>query len=113
MNFDFITLKDSQAVGKLSKVTVLLAKVTIPIPAGQLVTAYFSTELQNVKGVYTQTQYWVAFCVILLFSVVLLTLFDYISDILQGKMIHQTLVQTVLRALSRDTKDPKIRWEEA
>ncbi|KAL3467926.1 ADP-ribosylation factor [Aspergillus heterothallicus] len=113
LNFNLITLKDSQAVGKLSKVTVLLAKVTILFLPVNLMTAYFSTELQNVKGVYTQAQYWVAFCVILLLSILLLALFDYVSDILQGKTIHQTLLRTLLRTFSRDSNDTKFRGEEA
>ncbi|PIG83512.1 ankyrin repeat-containing protein [Aspergillus arachidicola] len=51
LNFNLIALKDSQAVEKLTRITILLAKVTILFLPVSLMTAYFSTELKNVKGV--------------------------------------------------------------
>jgi hypothetical protein len=97
-NFNLIALKDSQAVEKLTRITVLLAKVTILFLPVSLMTGYFSTELANVKGVYTVSQYWVAFGVITFLSIVLLSLFGYLSDTVEGKTIYQSLSRTFVRS---------------
>ena len=64
-NFNLIALKDSKAVEKLTRITILLAKVTILFLPVSLMTGYFSTELAQVKGVYTVNEYWVSFGVIM------------------------------------------------
>ncbi|KAE8375228.1 ADP-ribosylation factor [Aspergillus bertholletiae] len=98
LNFNLIALKDSQAVEKLTRITILLAKVTILFLPVSLMTGYFSTELQNVKGVYTINQYWVSFGVIMFLSIVLLTLFGYLSDTVEGKTIYQSLSRSFVRS---------------
>ncbi|KAE8134501.1 ADP-ribosylation factor [Aspergillus pseudotamarii] len=98
LNFNLIALKDSQAVEKLTRITILLAKVTILFLPVSLMTGYFSTELQNVKGVYTVNQYWVSFGVIMFLSIVLLTLFGYLSDTVEGRTIYQSLSRTFVRS---------------
>jgi len=60
-------------------------------------TAYFSTELEGVKGGYTKTQYWVAFGVILFLSVIVLTVFGLASDTVEGKTIYRSLIKTFFR----------------
>ncbi|KAJ5975821.1 hypothetical protein N7481_009528 [Penicillium waksmanii] len=45
-----LTFLDSQAVEKLTRITILLAKATIMFLPVSLMTAYFSTELKGVKG---------------------------------------------------------------
>ncbi|GAB1196414.1 hypothetical protein APSETT444_005684 [Aspergillus pseudonomiae] len=98
LNFNLIALKDSQAVEKLTRITILLAKVTILFLPVSLMTGYFSTELKNVKGVYTINQYWVSFGVITFLSIVLLTLFGYLSDTVEGKTIYQSLSRSFVRS---------------
>ncbi|KAB8255613.1 ADP-ribosylation factor [Aspergillus pseudonomiae] len=98
LNFNLIALKDSQAVEKLTRITILLAKVTILFLPVSLMTGYFSTELKNVKGVYTINQYWVSFGVIMFLSIVLLTLFGYLSDTVEGKTIYQSLSRSFVRS---------------
>ncbi|KAF9889704.1 hypothetical protein FE257_007010 [Aspergillus nanangensis] len=98
LNFNLIALKDSQAVEKLTRITVLLAKLTMLFLPVSLMTAYFSTELQNVKGVYTVTQYWAAFGVIMGLSIMLLALFGFLSDTVEGKTIYQSLFRTFFRS---------------
>lgn len=73
-------------------------------------TAYFSTELEGVKGVYTQVQYWVAFAVILVVSMLLLTVFGMASDTVEGRPIYQSLVKTFYRN-SRERMGVKSRRE--
>ncbi|RAL10428.1 uncharacterized protein BO97DRAFT_372562, partial [Aspergillus homomorphus CBS 101889] len=100
LNFNLIALKDSQAVEKLTRITILLAKVTILFLPVSLMTGYFSTELQNVKGTYTITQYWASFGVIMFLSFVSLVFFGYVSDTVEGKPIYESLFQKFFR-LSR------------
>ncbi|XHG06833.1 hypothetical protein AWENTII_010011 [Aspergillus wentii] len=90
LNFNLIALKDSQAVEKLTRITILLAKVTILFLPVSLMTAYFSTELKGVKGVYTTNQYWISFGVIMFLSIVTLSLFGYASDTVEGRTIYQS-----------------------
>ncbi|KAL2865447.1 uncharacterized protein BJX67DRAFT_382932 [Aspergillus lucknowensis] len=97
LNFNLIALKDSQAVEKLTRITILLAKVTILFLPVSLMTGYFSTELEGVKGVYTQVEYWVSFTVITVLSIVLLALFGYISDTVEGKTIYRSMFRTYFR----------------
>ncbi|CAL5871156.1 uncharacterized protein PFLUO_LOCUS5402 [Penicillium psychrofluorescens] len=95
LNFNLIALKDSQAVEKLTRITILLAKATILFLPVSLMTAYFSTDL--VKGNYSVTQYWVAFAVILVVSILMLMIFGMASDTVEGKTIYRSLVRTFFR----------------
>ncbi|KAJ0416073.1 hypothetical protein BJY00DRAFT_304404 [Aspergillus carlsbadensis] len=97
LNFNLIALKDSQAVEKLTRITILLAKVTILFLPVSLMTGYFSTELEGVKGVYTQLEYWVSFAVIMVLSIILLSLFGYVSDTVEGKTIYRSMFRTFFR----------------
>jgi len=60
-------------------------------------TGYFSTELAEVKGVYTINQYWVSFGVIVFLSFVLLVVFGVASDTVEGKTIYKSLFRTFFR----------------
>jgi hypothetical protein len=97
-NFNLIALKDSQAVEKLTRITILLAKATILFLPVSLMTAYFSTELQGVKGGYTKVDYWASFTVIFVVSIVLLMLFGVASDTVEGKTIYRSLLKTFFRS---------------
>ncbi|GIK04445.1 hypothetical protein Aspvir_008528 [Aspergillus viridinutans] len=96
LNFNLIALKDSQAVEKLTRITILLAKITILFLPVSLMTAYFSTELSGVKGVYTQTEYWISFAVIMVLSLLVLVLFGYASGTIEGRPIYQSLSRTFI-----------------
>ncbi|KEY82784.1 hypothetical protein BA78_4925 [Aspergillus fumigatus] len=96
LNFNLIALKDSQAVEKLTRITILLAKITILFLPVSLMTAYFSTELRGVKGVYTQTEYWISFAVIMVLSLLVLVLFGYASGTIEGRPIYQSLSRTFI-----------------
>ncbi|KAJ5889056.1 hypothetical protein N7495_009097 [Penicillium taxi] len=94
LNFNLIALKDSQAVEKLTRITILLAKATILFLPVSLMTAYFSTELRGVKGGYTKADYWVAFAVIFFLTGIILYIFGAASQTLEGKTIYRSLVKT-------------------
>ncbi|KAJ5351406.1 hypothetical protein N7452_000380 [Penicillium brevicompactum] len=97
LNFNLIALKDSQAVEKLTRITILLAKATILFLPVSLMSAYFSTELIGVKNGYTKADYWISFAVIFVLSVLLLTVFGYASDTVEGKTIYRSMVRTFFR----------------
>lgn len=101
LNFNLIALKDSQAVEKLTRITVFLAKVTILFLPVSLMTAYFSTQIDDLQGVYTKNDYWVSFGVIMFLSIVVLLLFGYASGTVEGAPIYQPL----LRAFFRSSKE--------
>lgn len=100
-NFNFIALKDSQAVEKLTRITVLLGKGTILFLPVSLMTAYFSTQIDDLQGVYTKSDYWVSFAVIMFLSAAVLVIFGYASDTVEGRTIYRSLVRTFFRS-SRD-----------
>ncbi|KAJ5682395.1 hypothetical protein N7462_005560 [Penicillium macrosclerotiorum] len=94
LNFNLIALKDSQAVEKLTRITILLAKATMLFLPVSLMTAYFSTELQGVKGGYTKLDYWASFAVIFVVTLAVLTIFGFASDTVEGKTIYRSLIKT-------------------
>ncbi|KAJ5804676.1 uncharacterized protein N7518_000979 [Penicillium psychrosexuale] len=97
LNFNLIALKDSQAVEKLTRITILLAKATILFLPVSLMSAYFSTELVGVKNGYTKADYWVSFVVIFLVTILLLTVFGYASDTVEGRTIYRSMIRTFFR----------------
>ncbi|OGE56265.1 hypothetical protein PENARI_c003G04302 [Penicillium arizonense] len=101
LNFNLIALKDSQAVEKLTRITILLAKATILFLPVSLMSAYFSTELKGVKGGYTKTDYWASFAVIFVVSILLLTVFGYASDTVEGRTIYRSMAKTFFRTTRR------------
>ncbi|KAK2760773.1 hypothetical protein FQN54_002010 [Arachnomyces sp. PD_36] len=98
LNFNLIALKDSQAVEKLTRITILLAKATILFLPVSLMTAYFSTEIPELQNAYTAKTYWVCFAVILVLSVVVLWIFGRASGTVEGKTIYQSLSKTFFDA---------------
>ncbi|KAK4695245.1 hypothetical protein P7C71_g2470, partial [Lecanoromycetidae sp. Uapishka_2] len=96
LNFNLITLKESQAVERLTRITILLAKVTILFMPVSLMTAYFSTQLTDLANIYTIKTYWICFGVIMALSFVFLLIFGALSGTLEGKPIYKSFTQTVL-----------------
>lgn len=93
-NFNLIALKDSQAVEKLTRITILLAKATLVFLPVSLLTAYFSTQIQDLQPTFTARAYWISFAVLSSISVCLLALFGYASDTVEGKTIYRSLFRT-------------------
>lgn len=84
-NFSLIAIKESRDVDRLTRVSLLITKVTILFLPVSLMTSYFSCNLADT--VYTPTQYWVAFTVVLCSSFLVLLLFGVLS----GTMDHSLL----------------------
>ena len=93
-----ITLKESQAVERLTRITILLAKVTILFMPVSLMTAYFSTQLSDLANIYSIKTYWICFAVIMSLSFVGLALFGVASGTLEGKPIYRSFTQTIVEA---------------
>ena len=88
LNFNLLTYKESLAVEKLTRITILLAKVTILFMPVSLMTAYFSTQLHNLENLYTIRTYWICFAVIATLSFLFLLIFGYASGTLEGKPVY-------------------------
>ncbi|KAJ5538869.1 hypothetical protein N7494_008348 [Penicillium frequentans] len=112
LNFNLIALKDSQAVEKLTRITILLAKATMLFLPVSLMTAYFSTELQGVKGGYTKVDYWVSFAVIFFLTLILLTVFGFASDTVEGKTIYRSLVKSFFRSSRQRISKPRRKQQD-
>lgn len=93
-NFNLIALKDSQAVEKLTRITIVLAKATMLFMPVSLMTAYFSTQIDDLQGVYTARTYWVSFGVIMVLTIIALAVFGFASDTVEGKTIYRSLLRT-------------------
>lgn len=104
-NFNLIALKDSQAMEKLTRITVLLAKVTILFLPVSLMTGYFGVEIADLQETFSGTAYWISFAVIMFLSAVALIIFGYASDTVEGKTIYQSL----FRAFFQSSKDKLTR----
>ena len=107
-NFNLIQLKEAQAVEKLTRITILLAKATILFLPVSLMTGYFSTQIADLQGIYSARTYWLSFLVITVLSILLLIVFGLISDNLEGKTVYKSLwkksVDLSRRALGRQKR---------
>jgi hypothetical protein len=94
-SFNLITLKESQAIEKLTRITILLAKATILFLPVSLMTGYFSVQITDLEGLYSAKTYWLCFLVIVLLSIGGLFLFGIASDRLEGRVVYKSLTRTM------------------
>ncbi|KAJ4354379.1 uncharacterized protein N0V89_006115 [Didymosphaeria variabile] len=100
MNFNLIAIKESFSVERLTRVTLLLAKVTMVFMPVTLMTGYFSIQFAGVE--FSVKSYWWAFALVFAISMVLLFLFSVFSGTFEMKMIT--------RSWSRIMFDISKRW---
>lgn len=91
-------MKESSAVESLTRITILLAKVTILFMPVSLMTGYFSAQLADTQGSYTRLTYWVAFGVVMAASLIFLIIFGILSGTQEAKPIYKSLTRTVFDA---------------
>lgn len=91
MNFNLITIRESDAVERLTRITILLAKVTILFLPVSLMTAYFSTQLSDAGQEFTVRSYWISFAVIMLLSFAGLWGFGKLSGTVEGDLVYKPL----------------------
>ncbi|OCK82651.1 hypothetical protein K432DRAFT_433379 [Lepidopterella palustris CBS 459.81] len=99
MNFNLIAIKESFAVERLSRITLLLAKVTMLFMPVSLMTAYFSTQL--VDAHFTLKAYWISFAVILGGSTLGLIIFSLVSGTIEANIIYRPFSRVVLDVCKR------------
>lgn len=100
----------------MTRITILLAKVTIVFLPVSLMTGYFSTQIQDLQHTFTARAYWISFAVLMFLSIVLLALFGYASDTIEGKTIYQSLFRTLFRSskakISKELASQNVRIEK-
>ena len=68
MNFNLVTLRESESIERLTCITIVLAKVTIVfLPLG-LVTRYFGMQLTSITHLHSMATYWVSVVVVAVLS---------------------------------------------
>jgi hypothetical protein len=108
MNFNLIAIKESYSVERLTRITLLLAKVTMLFMPVSLMTAYFSCQLTDVE--FTVGNYWSWFGGILSASIAGLVGFSVLSGTMEGKVYYRPLWKRVWSAVSgADTRSQSSR----
>ena len=87
-------MKESTAVERLTRLTILLGKVTIIFLPVSLMTAYFSTQMKDVQ--FTVRSYWISFSIIVGLSIIFLALFGVLSDTAESPIIYRSFSQKSL-----------------
>ncbi|KAK5003744.1 hypothetical protein LTR28_009792, partial [Elasticomyces elasticus] len=95
MNFNLIAIKESRDVERLTRVALLLTKITILFLPVSLMSAYFGLPLQNIA--YTARMYWISFAVILVLSWATLVA----SGLISGTMETTTVLRPLRRLVER------------
>ncbi|EXJ88408.1 hypothetical protein A1O1_05338 [Capronia coronata CBS 617.96] len=93
MNFNLVALKESQAVERLTRTTILLAKATILFLPVSLMTAYFSVQLPEITELYTLKTYWLTFLVVAILSIAFLLVFGVTTHTVEGKTIYKSITR--------------------
>lgn len=79
---------------RLTRITILLAKVTILVLPVTLMTGYFSVQIENTG--FTIAKYWISFAVILVFSFLGLIFFGQVSKTVEGGLVYKTFFGALL-----------------
>ena len=82
MNFNLIAIKESYSVERLTRVTLLLAKVTMLFMPVSLMSAYFGCQFTDAS--FTVRSYWSWFAGIFAASIVGLVIFSLMSGTMEG-----------------------------
>ncbi|KAI9691854.1 MAG: hypothetical protein M1822_007926 [Bathelium mastoideum] len=82
MNFNLIAIKESYAVERLTRITLLLGKVTILFMPVSLMSAYFGAQFTDAQ--FTVKSYWIWFVVIFVISALALVIFGAVSGTMEG-----------------------------
>ncbi|KAL9111325.1 MAG: hypothetical protein Q9227_004202 [Pyrenula ochraceoflavens] len=96
MNFNLVTLKESAAIEKLTRTTILLAKATILFLPVSLMTAYFSTQFHEIDNLYSLKTYWLCFLVVAVSTIGLLFGFGLLSNKVRGRTVYKSLTEILL-----------------
>ncbi|KAI9699132.1 MAG: hypothetical protein M1836_003321 [Candelina mexicana] len=109
MNFNLIGIKESQYVERLTRITILLAKVTILFLPVSLMTGYFSVQISDLQGVYSWKTYWACFGVLMVLSILLLYFFGKASGTVESPSIYRSSTQILLETLRIRQRKKKVK----
>lgn len=94
-NFNLVSLKESQAVERLTRTTIVLAKATILFLPVSLMTGYFSIQVPGIAD-YSITTYWLSFLVVVLLSILFLVFFSFTFHSVEGKTSYKSFTRMAL-----------------
>lgn len=94
MNFNLIAIKESYSVERLTRITLLLAKVTMLFMPVSLMSAYFGCQFTD--AAFTVQSYWIWFGGIMAASVILLLGFSLASGTMEKGLISKPLGKRVV-----------------
>ncbi|THW92398.1 hypothetical protein D6D15_03169 [Aureobasidium pullulans] len=106
MNFNLVALKESQAVEKLTRTTIFLAKATVLFLPVSLLTSYFSIQVINNTGSNLKT-YWLSFLVVGLLTILLLSVTGFVNSKALGGTVYRSLTKIFLLRITEDRKGVK------
>lgn len=92
MNFNLISLKEAHTVEKLTRMTILLAKVTIVFLPLSLATAYFSMQLKAIEKYNVET-FWITFLIVAVLTIAFLATFEFFASRYSGKLMYRSLTK--------------------
>jgi heme/copper-type cytochrome/quinol oxidase subunit 3 len=94
-------------VERLTKVTLLLTKVTFILLPISIMTSYFSTQLKDVE--FKLRDYWVTFGIILGLALVGMLLFGFYSGTNEAAIIYRPLSRKFVDLCRRIVRERKSR----
>lgn len=97
----------------LTRITILLAKVTIPFLPVSLATAIFSIPTDGMLGADRVGSYSITVAIVLLMSFLGLVLFGRLSGTQEGKTIYRSLTRSALESWKRTVSRKKNEMAEA
>jgi Mg2+ and Co2+ transporter CorA len=92
MTFNLVTLKESHAIERLTRTTIVLAKATILFLPVSLMTSYFSIQIGDIQAIYSLKTYWVCFAVVTVLSFLFLLAFGVTASRVQGRTVYKSLL---------------------
>ena len=111
MNFNLISLKESQAVERLTRNTVAISKIAAFFLPLSLMTAYFSTSIPELEKSYSAKTYWFAFLVVIVLTGIALFSFELMANHVQGRTDFRSLTRIFMDS-SMPKKGSRSKAEE-
>ncbi|KAH7130610.1 hypothetical protein B0J11DRAFT_483325 [Dendryphion nanum] len=108
MNFNLIAIKESFSVERLTRITLLLAEITILFMPVTLMTGYFSIQFRGLE--FEVASYWYAFTAIMVASLVAVFGFSFFSGTMDKKIISRSWSRVVFDFSKRWVVDRKKGW---
>ncbi|KAK5125707.1 hypothetical protein LTR85_011981 [Meristemomyces frigidus] len=93
MNFNLIALRQAQTVERLTRTTILLAKLTTLFLPLSLAMNYFSMQLKDLNSVPVRT-FWLTFMVVAIIAVTFLVGFEWLSNRYSGQLVYKGLTRS-------------------